>query len=480
MSVDAINDFLKTEAGRIGTDVNRRIINTSPWINMTPQEAWPEGMGVTIQTFEFDRPIISNSSKTNTTEEYDWGNVAEDASEADAYGGTCIPQVDNVTFSTQHRNYNLQQKAIHGPRLCVNHLRYTFVREKQMAASVKALADQGRLSWIKRFRDEYKRVSANLAVCDSAFSLDGDDYNSMVFPAYSGSTGSALTNGYLEYAYEYLNHQSAQSHALGNENGAPVYGLITSARSSRRVVFDNSDIRTDFRESGRVGELLHPLGVKYSYNGFVHMVDDLVDRWESYQTAASGGDGLQTVSIASDGATASFSETGATMTGITKGSELTVGAQKLIVTAVTSQTTATVTTSTGGVATLASPAYFHMWKKVNPYSYTVAGSVGKRMPNPNWLNATWEDSYIFIGCTCTSVVPRPITSVGMAKFNPVNYRGEFSWKNWEDEENNPDGNIGRFRGVLMNGTRPDYPEFGIVLRSKACPNAYGAVTTCAT
>jgi hypothetical protein len=62
----------------------------------------------------------------------------------------------------------------------------------------------------------------------------------------------------------------------------------------------------------------------------------------------------------------------------------------------------------------------------------------------------------------------------------VNHAGEFSWKNYLDEEKNPDGTIGRFRGVLSSGTRPDNPEFGIVIRHKACPNAFGMVTDCTT
>ena len=91
----------------------------------------------------------------------------------------------------------------------------------------------------------------------------------------------------------------------------------------------------------------------------------------------------------------------------------------------------------------------------------------KRVPNPNWLTATWEDSYIFHQGVCTTLVPRPITSVGQASFPAMNYAGNYRWTNYEDRDDNPDGSIGQFRGVWSNGTRPDSPEFGVVIRHLA-------------
>jgi hypothetical protein len=82
---------------------------------------------------------------------------------------------------------------------------------------------------------------------------------------------------------------------------------------------------------------------------------------------------------------------------------------------------------------------------------------------------------VFHQHVCCSLVPKPITSVGQAQFDAVNYSGTFSWKNYEDRTDNPDGTIGQFRGVLSNGTKPENPEFGVIIRHLAVPNPDGRV-----
>jgi hypothetical protein len=49
----------------------------------------------------------------------------------------------------------------------------------------------------------------------------------------------------------------------------------------------------------------------------------------------------------------------------------------------------------------------------------------------------------------------------------MNYAGSYRWTNYEHRDDNPDGSIGQFRGTWSNGTRPDSPEFGIVIRHLA-------------
>jgi hypothetical protein len=51
-------------------------------------------------------------------------------------------------------------------------------------------------------------------------------------------------------------------------------------------------------------------------------------------------------------------------------------------------------------------------------------------------------------------------------FNPQNYRGEFKWVNIPDRQTNPDGNVGYFRGVVANGARPIFPQYGYAILHK--------------
>lgn len=453
-----INDWLLRESGRITPNINQKMMaKTTPWLTLHLREAWEEGMGHVHKTFVFNRAELTAAA-------VDWENMY-DGEGSTADGGSCVPPADEVKFTQLSRDYFLQTKAIWGPNICVNNLRNTFVREQQMKASIAALADQARETWIERYRSEYTRVSANKALANASFALNADQYNSYGFPS-PGSTPavSILTQGFLDYAYEYLNHQGAQDGAMGMVETRPVYGLVTSARTSRNLIMANPDIREDFRYSSQNEKLLAPMGVKWNYAGFVHLIDDKTPRW-NWQAATSA-----------TGAVAGTTLTTSAASTLTVGSQVFIGSNQYLVKAVLSGTTYTVTSVSGGAPTAQTAAVYSAWVKVP--EFIKSGDI--IVPNPAWLAAEYEDSYIFHQKTEVCLVPKPLTNVGGAKFDVVNHAGEFSWKNYLDEEKNPDGTIGRFRGVLSSGTRPDNPEFGIVIRHKACPNAFGMVTDCTT
>ena len=45
-----INTILTQEAGRIGNDIHKSTLHTSPWIDLIKQSTFPEGMGYTLST----------------------------------------------------------------------------------------------------------------------------------------------------------------------------------------------------------------------------------------------------------------------------------------------------------------------------------------------------------------------------------------------------------------------------------------------
>jgi hypothetical protein len=353
----------------------------------------------------------------------------------------------------------------------VETMRDKFVRAQQMGACVKALADQGREYWIDRKRSEYKRVAGNLVVLDSSFALSGlDDYNRTAFDAYSGTDPSMLTNGFLDEIYEYLNHQGAGGDALGSANAGSVYSLITSPRQSRRLIMADPDVREDFRYSSQNEKLLGSMKTKWAYNGWAHSLDETCERWEWYGTG-------QTATIAITETTGAYTLSaalGAESTNaaqLTKGSTIIRGGVKYIVKS-TSSTTAGVLVRDDGAAVgagLTASNAFTAWLKVPRFIYSGSGAALKRTPNPKWLIATWEDSYVFHQGVCVSEVPKPITSVGQASFAATNYVGTPIWKMYETKTENPLGNMGQFLMVMANGTRPENPEYGIVIRHLAIP-----------
>lgn len=494
-----VNDFLVEQAPQIGNDINQKLMNQpTPWITLYKQEMWEDEKSSVQKTFQFDRAMIASDA-----DPVDWVNTNTDASLANGYhsqasdstGG--VPPSDTLSYSETIREYNLQHKALWGPPMNTNQLRDKFVRVQQMNACVKAMSDQTREFWIDRKRTEYTRVADNLIVVDSGFSLTGGAYGSLAFPHATGTDSSILTNGFLDEIYEFENFNGAGEGALGMTENRPVYGLVTSARQSRRLVMADPDIREDFRYSSQNEKLLGPMGLKWTYNGYSHITDDTLPRWEKYHTAASGADDTRNITtfaketgnktavitISSDvnGGTTLNSILGTTyMTRLFPGTQITPSSVltddgSLIVVAKLTATTYRVKKADGTAFTEADVAtqtiYFKAWCRVP--QFVVISS--KRKPNPDWLAATWEDSFIFHQDVCVSKVPRPITSVGKASFDAVNYSGEIKWTNYDDKDNNPDGTIGQFRCVLANGTKPLNPEFGIVLRHLAVPRPDGRV-----
>lgn len=485
-----VQDFLVEQAPMIGTDINQKMMEQpTPWINLYRQETWSDEKSSTQKTFQFDRAKLVDPSSTlsdDLVEEVEWADVASDVSlnnnTANHQTSTSdgIPPSDNIEYTQTLREYNLQHKAVWGPAMNTNQLRDKFIRAQQMGACVKALADQSREFWIERKRSEYTRVSDNIVVLDSGFNLTGGYYGSMAAPATTGTDQSILSNGFCDEIYEYLNLHGAAQGSMGVADGRPVYGLVTSSRQSRRLILQDPDVREDFRYSSQNEKLLAPMGIKWTYNGFTHIIDDKTDRWEFVPASSV------TLGVVASTGIATFSgglvDSNGNAVRLYKGSTIIVtgtDACKLIVTG--RHATANkyyVKSAVDGVALIdVDPAVttFTAWAKVPQYIVSSVGGVLKRVPNPAWLVATWEDSQVFHQSVCTSLVPKPITSVGQASFDALNYSGTFRWTNYSDRDDNPDGQIGQFRGVLSNGTRPDNPEYGIIIRHLAVPRPDGRI-----
>jgi hypothetical protein len=104
------------------------------------------------------------------------------------------------------------------------------------------------------------------------------------------------------------------------------------------------------------------------------------------------------------------------------------------------------------------------WVEVEPLIW----SGGKLIENPAYETALAEDLIIYNEEVLRSIIFPTQKNYGKAQFNPGNYRGEWSWKNIEHRTENPDKNYGFFRGVFGTGTKPVFPEYGMVIRGLRC------------
>ncbi len=70
-AASAVDVVLTQEANRIGSDIHKATLHTSPWIDLIKQTTFPEGMGYQLNTLVYDRalplsPINKDLSETGT------------------------------------------------------------------------------------------------------------------------------------------------------------------------------------------------------------------------------------------------------------------------------------------------------------------------------------------------------------------------------------------------------------------------------
>ena len=70
----AINTILAEEANRIGSDIYSRTLHTSPWLDLTKQSAFTDGMGYQQTTLVYDR-AIATTGQTNGVAGVNWNSI---------------------------------------------------------------------------------------------------------------------------------------------------------------------------------------------------------------------------------------------------------------------------------------------------------------------------------------------------------------------------------------------------------------------
>lgn len=371
-----VDQLLVNESGRIGPDIYKKSLNTSPWLKLVKKGLWPDEMGQTISVMTYQRSLPANSL-TWATVDYSTGTGS----------GSCIPSAEVVNFAQTLRTYNLQQTAIESPALCTTDLRFSLKRKEQLSHIFRILQENTAYAWIDRHRDEFTRLAEHKVIATAALPESSASFP-LVVPT------SRLTQGILDRFYMKLVRDGAGNNPLGRENGRPQFALITSSEASNSVILDNASIREDYRYSNKVNELLAPLGVERAYKGFYHIIDDFAPRWDFV----------------------------------------------------------------GGA-----------WVRRLPYAAVATTQGNKWDINPLYETAAYEDNFIFHTDVMECLIPAPITSPGgNVKFDPVSFMGDFKWKNIPHKDENPDGTIGYFRGILSSGSKPVFPEWGYVIRTLRC------------
>jgi hypothetical protein len=428
--ISAINTILAEEANRIGADIYQHTLHTSPWLDLTKQTAFPDGMGYQLSTLVYDRAIATTATNGNTAG-VNWSSMATLSTGGNQFntsivGGQALDDAaDNVQggrgtgnsdkrsfvqFGKQLKKYSLERAVIESPRISLEDLRFAAHRQDQLRAIMDIMTQVTRRSWENRYRDEYERVAANFVPClasatpflttvdadaDGAADdlFEGNDLAGMkITTSGAGATDVSptanISNAIMDKIYYRQVRAGAGSNAYGRENGRPVFAVVISSEASYKLQTE-AEFRDDVRyNNAKVSDLIAPLGVEKSFRGFYHLVDDLAPRFSI------------------------------------NGSGVLVKVEPELV--------------SSGVAT----------------------------PNPAYDSASYEALYVMHPEVCEALIPNPLSGSNGISFNPTQYRGQFKWTNILNEITNPDGTVGFFRGVLASATKPIKTEFGYVVLFK--------------
>jgi len=431
----AIDTILAEEANRIGSDIHRNTVHTSPWIDLVKKSAFPDEMGYQLTTLIYDSALPTDAITGNTLAGSGiWGNMGAINEGVNVFGTGAVDQplkdaANDITgpapggyvqFGKQLKKYNLKRAVIESPRINVEDLRFAAHRNDQLRAIMDVMTESTRYTWEERYRDEFDSLADNFVACKSASEVskmttgrEGTASSSILdnIDVDSGTDGydatqtndqlpeANISNALLDDLYFKLIRAGAGNNAYGRENGRPVFGLVCSSEVSRQLQIE-AEYRDDIRyNKARVSELIAPLGVEKSFRGFYHLIDDLAPRFDIEGTADD---------------------------------------------------------------------YLN---RILPYS----ASGGIITPNTTYETAPVELAYIIHPEVFEAQIPAPLSGAGGLSFDPVTYKGDFKWTNIPDATINPDKTIGFFRGILASASKPIKTKFGytIAIARKSATAAKG-------
>lgn len=455
-----IQQLLVNEANRIGPDIYRKTLNTSPWLKLVKKDTWPDEMGDNIRVMTYERSLPVNalswtqvSVNPVTSRDGSFANNTTAGTGSTTPPSNAIPRAEQINFAQTLRSYNLVQTALESPRISVNDLRFSLKRKEQLSNIFSILQENTSYAWQDRYRDEYVRLAHNKinAVLNASNQLVSTTGDESVFSNTVPTSG--LVQGILDRVYMKLIRDGAGNNPLDRENARPVFGAILSSEASRKLIAENDGIRQDYRWSSRVNELLAPLGIERSYGGFFHMVDDWLPRHDAYALTANAASGANTVTIAAASAATLRAGLPVSGTGVRHGTSISA----------VNTTTGVITLSQNLNANITSGTKIYFRRLPYVAVNTTQGS--KWDIDPNYETAEFEDTILFHQDVFACLVPKPITSAGSnVTFDAVSYMGDFKWKNILSESINPDGTLGYFRAILSAGSKPIRPEWGYVIR----------------
>jgi len=423
---DLINTVLTEEANRIGQDIYSRTLHTSPWMDLIKQTAFQDGMGYTQTTLIYDRAIPHTTASAEGVTWSDMGNelganaftntlgqgLKDSAENVGGAQGTHASNDEraNVAFAKQLKQYSIQRTIIESPKLSTEDLRFAAHRTEQLRAIMDRMTEATRYTWENRYRDEFERLSSNLVPCLAASTpilttVDADSDNT-ADDSFEGVQITAL---------------DPQKSGAGNSDVTPTANISNAIMDKIyfNLVRKGAGNNAYGRENGRpVFAAVMSSEASYQLQTEAGFRDDV--RYNNARVSEL---------IAPLGVEKSFR------------------------------------------------GFYHLIDDLAPRFGISGATVTRQMPyvvasgqlttiNASYDSASYEAAYVLHPEVMESQIPNPFSGGSGVTFDPVNYRGKFSWTNNKDNVSNPDGTLGYFRGILASASKPIKTDCGFVILFK--------------
>lgn len=425
----AVDSVLQQEANRIGSDIYNATLHTSPWLDLVKQTPFPDGQGYQLTTLIYDRAVatkIDNSDAATDVEGVDWNDLGGTISSGESFNATTKtsgPYLQGRSALNDTTDETMGSRGVDG----TNDLRSAVQFAKKLKAYnlKRAVIESPRIS-LEDLRFAAHRQDQLRAIMDTmtqvtryAWENRYRDEFSRVANSYIGcvASGTAVQTGFEGYGFE---GTDASALDLGDSGSMTVPTANISNAALDKAYFNlirqGAGNNSYGRENGRpVFALVLSSEASYQLQTEAGFRDDV--RYNNAKVSDL---------IAPLGIEKSFR-----------------GFYHIV----------------DDLAPRFTLASTDQLTRVLPYTV----SSGLTSVNSSYDTASYEAAFILHPEVLESQIPNPMTGAGKIKFNPVNYRGEFSWKNILSEATNPDGTIGFFRGVMANATKPIKTDYGFVI-----------------
>lgn len=275
-----VNDYLARNDTLFGPYIYQAIRETSPWVALTPTEAFPEGTGYTHRNIRIE-------GMTTGSAEADWTQVT--ASNGSTINPLSAPTLTALTWGQSYTNWNPSYKGYLTPCISLDDLKFDHMVTEQITQTVNQLTQVTDEVLSNRYRYEHARLMPQISARPGfgTGSIVGvTDTTTDVNKAGVAIPTATASQSFLDTCHTYLLRlgAGAPDSRGGTDNGIPALDLITSKEHSDKLIREagtaslNNGIIDNFH-FGNPDELLKPLGVTRMFRGFNHVIDVELPRY---------------------------------------------------------------------------------------------------------------------------------------------------------------------------------------------------------